>query len=227
MTHLTRSTIKIYMMVWIPLAGAGCGGGDFGERLSVPQEKHHRLQAPLSSGQVLRVPADQPFSVLDATRQSQGPATATSTVAPTGVASCAVTTSAGGTASAEFRVGHVLRNDTAEPLRATVTFNVAFECSLRNPKPPYAVDPVQLKAFITDSHRRALGKVLLTAGDLDRLPNHWTGSSSPAFDLILEPNTAYHLVVAGRVEAGKEDGIGPDVTLGLTSVNIQVSGGAS
>src|SRR5687767_10770120 len=53
----------------------GCGGtANFGEAVVVAQEKHTRLDDPLSAGTPITLPGGAPFNVADAQRFSSGPA---------------------------------------------------------------------------------------------------------------------------------------------------------
>ncbi len=130
--------------------------------------------------------------------------------------------SKGGSAVAEFQIGHVLAYDGTSPFPATVTFNVAYYCTLKGYTPQYGDRPLGLKAYVMDSDRRMLGKIVLAESDPDRVPDRWSGSQSPSFDVTFEPGLAYHLVVAGRVEVSGDDTMGAVATLNMRSLTIQI-----
>ncbi len=201
---------------------AGCGGGGFGESVSVPQSERHRLAAGLGGEWSLRVPADRAFNVTDTQRESEGSARSVSTAESTGVAVCSVDASNGGSGVSQFQIGHVLSYDGSSPAEVMVTFEVAYDCVLERFAPRVGAKPLGLKAYILDSDRRALAKVMLVEGDPSRLPDRWSGAQSASFDVTFEPGLAYHLIVAGRVEVSGDDTPSPLASLSVRSVGIEV-----
>ncbi len=208
------------LLVWVPW---GCGGDDdFGESVSLPQSRRHSFSGTLSAGGVLRFPADRPFNVTDTQRRSEGWATARSAAASSGVASCAVDASGGGSGSAEFQIGQVVSHDGAEPFDATVTVSVAYECALQDYTAQLGTPPVSLKVYVMDSDRRTLARIMLVEYDPERVPDRWSGMQSPSFDIRIEPGTAYHFIVAGRVSVSGDDASGPVASLAVQSVEISI-----
>ena len=181
----------------------GCGGAaNFGESVTVKPEKHTRLDDPLSAGTVVHLPADHSFNVSDAQRFSTGPAKADSSAEPDGRAVCSATAQSGGTAWAEFQVGHVLDHRGEKPLEATVTFRVNYRYHMDCPAevPEAEANKFALKAYIRDSNKRVLKRALLANLEPSKGPHEWQGHQISAFDVTFEPGLAYHLVLAGRVE---------------------------
>ncbi len=202
----------------------GCGGGDdFGESVTIPQGHRDRLSAAFNGGAPVTLPKDRSFNVADTQRHSQGAAAADSTADDSGRASCSADASRGGRAGAEFQIGHVLTHDGNTPLDVAVTFNVEYRCSVRGDAPGNDAQPIALKAYIKDSNHRMLAKVMLAEGDSDRLPERWSGSQSPSFDLKLEPGLAYHLIVAGSVAVSGDGEHGLRAELEVTRVEIQIA----
>lgn len=191
------------------LAAAGCGG-QFGESVSVPQTKEHRLAGGFAGGGRLSVPGDLQLVIADAQRHSTGTARSESAAAATGEASCSAAADADGEAWAEFQLGHVLHNDSDQSIEATVTFDVEYEYAISTrqsikPGPPPA--QLALKLYIRDSNKKILHRLML-AEQSDRLgAQQFAGRQSPTFTVTLEPHLAYQLVLAGRTEVAiKPDG---------------------
>ncbi len=222
----TRAIGRVVAWAVMPMfiiALHGCrADDDFGQNVSVPQNKRHALAGVFAGSRTLSLPGDRVFNVTDTQRRSEGPATATSTATPSGSASCVADASRGGSGTAEFQLGHVLTYDGASPVQVTVTFNVVYECKLEHYAPQFGRVPLGLKAYVADSNRRILGKVMLAQGDPDGLAGRWSGSQSPSFDMTLEPGLAYHLIVAGRVEVSAGAPSGPVAALHVKSLNIEV-----
>lgn len=202
----------------------GCGDGDhFGESVSLPQTELARSQAAFATGGVLSLPSDRPFNVADTQRHSEGAAHADSHANATGQASCSADATAGGTARAEFQIGHVLTYDGDDTVNAAVTFKINYQCMLSEHPPSGAAQPIGLKAYIKDSNHRLLAMVMLADGDADRFPDRWSGSQSPSFDITLEPGLAYHLIIAGKVEVSGDATGGPRAELKVDSAEIQIT----
>ncbi len=203
---------------------AGCGGGrDFGERITVQKSSYFQMTGPLATGRSMRIPADQPFNVTQAQRSSEGAADADSSAGADGTASCSARATEGGYAVAEFQVGYVLAYDASESYQARITFDVGYDCSVVRGQTDRDIQPLGLKAYVMDSDRRVLGMVHLTDVDPDRLPARWSGSQSPSFDVAFVPGAAYHIIVAGRVEAAGTDGGGTSASLRLKSFAIHIN----
>ncbi len=202
----------------------GCGGGaDFGEKMA-PQKSARLAAANAWALQgVLRLPGSRPFNVADTQRKSDGPGVAESTADSTGKGSCLADASAGGKAEAEFQIGHVFAYQGSSAMRAKVTFNVQYQCELDNYTPRFGAIPLGLKVYVMDSNRRLLAKQMLAEADPDRTPTGWDGEQTQTFDVTFEPQTAYHLVVAGRVEADGSEGAGPRIALTVSDLDIAVS----
>lgn len=221
---LQRRGLHLGFVGSIALASSACTDNrDFGESVAIPQSIRHSVGPALGPSRAIHLPDDFPFNVVDTQRQSSGQATATSSASSSGRARCSADASTGGSAVAEFQIGHVLTYDATERLAATVTFNVAYRCSIQHDGAAFSAEPVQLKVYVMDSQRRILGKAFLTGTAADRLPERWTGSQSHAFDLAIRPDLAYHFIVAGRVQVSGGDTAGPQATIEVQSLDILIS----
>ena len=180
---------------------AGCGGAEFGESVSVPQEQHASLLDDFALGKPLVLPGDTAFNVADAQRSSTAAGRAESNADPSGSAHCVASAAGVGTATAEFQLGHALDNRGRNPLKVTVRMDVEYECRLESDpadtsKPE---DQLGLRVFVRDSDQRIPHRMMLSdAGSLAG-PRRWSGRQSPSFDVTLEPGLAYYFVLAGRV----------------------------
>jgi len=208
-------------LVWL----SGCSGGaDFGESLSVPQDRHTKVDDVFGAGKTLRIPADVPFNVTDAQRFSSGQAEAKSSAEAGGKAECSAGAGPDGNAWAEFQLGHVLSHRGDKPYETTVTFSATYgyqmggELSAGSATP----DKFALKVYIMDSNRRVLKRMMLAELDLVKGPTTWTGTQSPAFDLTLEPGLAYHLVMAGRIEVSSDVERSPSAQIQVESLDIEI-----
>jgi hypothetical protein len=206
------------------LLAAGCGGADFGESVTVPQEKHTQVDDAFGAGRTLRLPAEVPFNVTDAQRFSSGDAAAESSTDASGKARCAARAGAGGKAWAEFQLGHVLANRGAKPFAATVTFNVAYAYRVNGEtsSQPATPDKFALKVYVMDSNRRMLKRMMLAELEPSKGPAVWDGTQTPAFDVTFEPGLAYHLVLAARAEVSGDPERSPSAELEVRSLAVDI-----
>jgi hypothetical protein len=185
------------------LAGslAGCGGAEFGESVSIPQERHASLVDDFADGQELNLPGDMPFNLYDSQRRATGAGLADSSAEPAGRAGCQAQAGAVGTAEAEFQLGHVLDNRGQEPLKITARFAVDYACQVEADllDRTKTADQLGLRVFVRDSNRRVLSNMMLTQLEETTGPREWTGRQVNAFDVTMEPGLAYYFVLAGRV----------------------------
>ncbi len=197
-SSLRNLTIFRAAFLMVPLSVFGCGGGgDFGEHVQVVPQKRTRLSASLP----VRLPGADGFNVADYQQSSQGGSSSEASADSSGRAMGLAVASADGASSAEFQLGQVLTHSMTKPTDAIITFHVDYECVVSHPAPHLDQSPLSLKAYVMDSARKMHGKIILTEADTSRLPERWRGSQSPSFRVRLEPDLAYHLIVAGRVEA--------------------------
>ncbi|MCH7526402.1 MAG: hypothetical protein IID39_03100 [Planctomycetes bacterium] len=218
----TVSALRIGALSLVGVIAGGCGDNPFGEDAAVPQSRRQTVNVALVSDQPLRFPADRTFNVIDSQRHSRGAGTASAGASKSGTASCVADATRGGSAWAEFQLGHVLIHTGDRPFDASVTFNVVYDCTFAGDESVQR-QSLGLKAFIMDSNRRVLARVMLADARDDRLPDRWSGSQSPSFDVTFEPGLAYHLVIAGRVEVTGSEATGPTAAIQVRSLDIQIT----
>ncbi len=183
---------------------AGCGGSGFGESVTLPQARTHRIDGGLKAGQAILFPVDVPFNVADAQRYSTGNAEASSTASDGGSASCRVATTGGGSAWAEFQVGQVVYNATDAPLPVDILFDCQYEYSLAEPpSDPTPTPTLGLKLLVQDSNRRILKQSTLVDASGTLSAELYNGRESPSYAIVLEPHLAYNLLAAARAEVSE------------------------
>ncbi len=210
---------------WTVLALPGCSDVEFGEAVSLPQERHGSLLDGFAAGKPLELPSDTAFNLADSQRSSEGTGRAESSADPAGSAHCFASADGIGTGTAEFQLGHVLDNRGQNPLHVTVRFDADYECRLDGDpedrsKPE---DQLALRVFIRDSNRRKLNDMVLTEAGSLAGPNRWSGRQSPSFDVTLEPGLAYYFVLAGRVTATGTETASASARIDVRSLKIELT----
>lgn len=225
---MSRSSVRSAMMAFwtvFGLALPGCSDAEFGESVSVPQERHASLLDDFAAGKPLVLPGEAGFNLADAQRSSTAAGRAESNADPSGSAHCLASADGVGTATAEFQLGQVLDNRGRNPLKVTVRMEVEYECRLEShpadtSKPE---DQLGLRVFVRDSDQRIPHRMMLTdAGSLAG-PSRWTGRQSPSFDVTLEPGLAYYFVLAGRVAVTGTETSSASARIDVRSLKIELT----
>lgn len=203
----------------------GCGGGGFGESVAVPQENRAVISGGLSPGERVTFPSDKPFIIAESARESTGKGVADADSSDDGSGSCHIKSTANDSASGEFQLGHVVYNDTDQPLDVSVLFDFeyAFEILDAGPKSRLP-DTVGLKIYVKDSDQVVLHRrTILEQGDG---LTAWKGAGreSPWFNVTLQPRLAYNLVLAGKLAAdAEEDGKPVEAKLSVSGLCIEIN----
>jgi hypothetical protein len=121
-------------------------------------------------------------------------------------------------------LGQVLNTRGGKPLPVTVVFDLNYEYAARVEdegvnKPD---DKLALKAYIKDSNGRKPKEVMLVDLTTAAGPEHFSGRENPAFAVTLQPNLAYHLVLAGKVEVTGTDSCGATAAIEVRSLEIEL-----
>lgn len=176
---------------------------DFGESLAVTQRMDIGDEPAYSPDRKVTIPGDMSFNIADAQRESANGGEASSGADPAGSAFCKASVTDAGQAWAEFTIGRVISNDTESehPVTVSLQTEFAFEVSQTDDTEDGVPERAILKFVIKDANRRIIERSTL----IDPLAVRSSGSGSAkltrSFDVVLAPRTAYHLLLAGRVEA--------------------------
>jgi hypothetical protein len=184
----------------VMITSCGCGQSRYGESVRVAQDRQSRLVAGAQEALLLSLPDQAAFNVAESNRTAQGTATAESFADPGGTAACGITVPPGGSATAEFQLGHMLRNatDTVQSVAVQVNLSYRYDGGTNDAAAPSFAG---LKLFIRDDRERILRRVrLMTREDLFGAVRR-EANEAPVFELQLEPRTAYGVVVAGKLQA--------------------------
>lgn len=212
------------LTVGLLVAGSGCGGGEFGEKINVPVDQQVKLESPFAEGKAVRYPAEREFNVADAQRSSTGQGTADSWAKSDGTAKSEVAAPKIGTAEAEFQVGQVVHAPSDEAMKVTAIFNVDYECFLDTDltdttKP---LDSLALKVYVRDSAGNVEYRQMLANAGASPGVTTLAGRDRPSVDITMQPNRAYHFVLAGRLEIQGTEQSGAKGAIEIKSFNLEL-----
>jgi len=216
--------VAVFALAGIVGAVGGCGGQEFA-RVKVAPEQQLAVNGDLAAGKTLRLPADKALNIHDALRTSSGRAKADSDATETGTAFCSAEARDGGKASAEFQLGACLYNGSGKELIATVTFRIAYEHRAQSTHLAAAetAGKVLLKLFIRDAVGRIVKEQVLASSSSRTGPRSWSGRETQTFDVRLQPDLAYHVVLAGRVQAAAEAQTSARARIDIKKLELEIA----
>ncbi len=200
---------------------AGCGGGQFGSKLSSRPRPQPIRDTQAST---LRLPADHKFSIV-LPKVSKAPgldstATADCNAQADGQALALASITGNGLVESQFQIGHAVKNATE--LQADLDFRVRFRRefevthSLESPLPDAVVG---LRLYVQDHDQRTLRDLPL----IDLTTEHGAAAQSSdtdvRFTITLEPGGSLDVFLAGRAKVEI-----PDDRTASASASLKLSG---
>jgi hypothetical protein len=202
----------------------GCGGGDFGSELTV-RPKPHLLSG--SDGQVLRLPHDEPFSITLAPTQETpglgGTAEADTQVSKKGNADAVARVENGGSALAQFQLGHALKNDSDRQMDLHV--HLACDCQTEaeaTPPGPLPDAKISLTLFARDNHNRLLRSINLAQHSTEEGAAASKDHAQRSFTLTLGPGESVNVFVAGSARVDTQDGHSARGSIKLSGLEMEI-----
>jgi hypothetical protein len=193
------------------VAAAGCGGVDLGADARVPVAERHILTAGSPAGQPLSLPGEHGFNIhvkqssqnLGAAGQARGQSEAT----PQGKALAEATATRGGSARADFKIGHRIDNNTTVPqaVSAEIDFTLSQAIDASAIPESATLAKASLLLVMSDSHKRVVSKTVVVAADSDESTGSAATPQRRTIKAQLEPGESYDLVLLGVVEASTSD----------------------
>lgn len=211
------------------LVGAvGCGGGDWPRVVSVPADRMEQVN-DLTDVRRMVLPESQPFNVHDR-RSSQNPgqtgeARGESDAKAEGTAYCRAEAADGGTASADFLLGHVVHSatDRAVNVLAEFSFESDQRLTVSDDADTHTHGDYQLEAYVRDSNKRTIRRVPVAVSASDTGPRTATGKAVIEVAFDMQPGTAYHVLLAGKVAVETVEGAGASAAVEVKNLRIELT----
>lgn len=185
---------------------AGCGTGDVGAEIEVSPDEVSGPPAGGTGGS-LRLPDARPFNIhLKSSSQNPGEAgrgRGDSDAGPDGKAFCLAEGAAGGSATAEFRIGHRVIAPGEGSHRLAVQIEFDLRQALQASEPPDARTQAQLtlQLLALDGRRRVLARSALIAASSDESAGSASETHLRRLAFTLEPHQTCDIILYGKVEA--------------------------
>lgn len=202
----------------------GCGGGDFGSELTV-HPKPHLLSG--SDGQVLRLPHDEPFSITLAPTQETpglgGTAEADTQVSKKGSADAVARVENGGSALAQFQLGHALKNNSDRQMDLHVHLACDYLTEVEaTPPGPLPDAKISLKLFARDGRNRLLRNFNLAQHSTEEGAASSKDHKDIDFTLTLGPRESVNVFLAGSVRIDTPDGHSARGSIKLSGLKMEI-----
>jgi len=206
----------------------GCGGASFGTDARVPVADRLVIRGATPAEQGIRLPQDRGFNIhvkqssqnLGAAGSAKGHSDAT----PQGLAFAEALASQGGSAKAQFKIGHRIDNhsDVVQTMAAQIRFQLEQRLSASEPPAPATQAKAELLLVIIDSRKRVVSKVVVLQADSDE--SRGNASLPQRRDLVarLEPGESYDIVLFAQVEACASEAQESSVRLDVDRLEMEL-----
>lgn len=181
---------------------------------------------PLPAGAV-QLPRDARFSIALAPSQRDpgldSTAEAESVADPAGAARAAARISNGGSASAEFQLGHSLANDSDQQVQLALTLTAEYEHRVSAGAATTTPEAtVELAIYVRDAQRRLIRTIPLLSSTNSAGGSRSNDRRSTSIELLLGARQSVIVYVAGGARVETQPGRAADCSLELRSLTLDV-----
>jgi len=186
---------------------AGCGGPQLGQDSRVPVSERYIIRAGSPAGQRLSLPADRGFNIHQKqSSQSGGLAGETrgeSDATVQGHAIAVASAVRGGSAKAEFKIGHRIDNDspTSQAMAVRVRFTLNQRIEASDPPAPATLASAGVVLAVVDSRKQVVSQVVLVQADSDNSMGTASAPQQRDFMVRMEPKESYDVFIFSQVSA--------------------------
>ncbi len=195
------------VVVAICLGLGACGGSEFGGEIRLDVTQRHVRTETAPADAPLNFPADQPFAIhLKRSSQTPGPdgrARGESDATPDGGAFCLADAANGGSASAEFNLGHRIENRSslAQAVSLTCDFDVEQVLDASDPPAPETIASVSLVLMVVDSRKHVVSRTQVAQAVSDSAAGKAASRDQRTVSLRFEAGETYDIMLFGKVDA--------------------------
>jgi hypothetical protein len=210
------------------LVATACSQDDVSTSVKRPAAQRPDIDKSLAAKGSLLLPASEEFNYTAFTSGQTGSARGESAAVSRDGARCAAQAGQGGTAWAEFQMGHCFDNTSGLPLDAVLRLRLkatesrSFQGSDADPTESGSTAAAALRFFIKDSNGQMLRNEDLLTSSLAQGPQSSTNSHDVVFDVRFEPDRGYYLIIAGRAECQAGSAKSTSVSIDVASASMDI-----
>ncbi len=224
-SHLLCST-GLALMILL----SGCGGGDAGLNVRRSAKERPDLdQAMLAVGR-LSIPRDTTFNIVSRKSGEDGSASGMTDPFGKDTGGCSAEATNGGSAWGAIQLGYCFDNATSSPLASIVKLSLrALESDEvgridgEKAKIIGSTSSVSLQFFVKDTNGLVIRQEDLVMGDDTKGPSSSSSVHLFTFDVRLEPQRGYYLVLQGRTEVKAEAGESVKASLDISDFVLDIT----
>lgn len=214
--------LTLIVSVW------GCSGGELGPAARVPADQRHTLRGGAAAVSELTLPGGTGYNIhLKRSSQEPGANGVAESKAETdtaGAASCRARAARGGSAWAEFKIGHRIDNLSNSPRRAEIEVAFSLEHEVDSGATPVAesLAKVELVLAVVDSRKHEVHRTSVVAVTSDAASGRGSEKRQRQLSAMLEPGESYDVVLYGRADATAAEGQETTATLAVKELTMQM-----
>lgn len=207
----------------------GCGGAQFGADARVPLEARHVVKAGTPAGQALSLPGERGFNIhIKESSQnlgSGGQSTGHSDATAQGNAFAEAVSAKGGSARAEFKIGHRVDNLSGATQQMTAQVRFVLKHAVQASEPPAVATlaKADLLLVVVDQHKRAVSKSIVVQANSDDSVGSASLPQQRELTVRLEPGGSYDVVLFGQVQADAADAQEATARLDIEQLKMELT----
>ena len=207
----------------------GCQDNRASLQLRVPLDRQYVLSEHSDRPILVSLPGDQPFNIHIKQRSEnpgyEGSAESESKANADGKALCSTEVANGGSATAEFTIGHRIANQTDHPQSLAVELDCQWRQSLQSSTDPEAdtIARADLQILVLDAKGKILATIPVLKTDSDQARASAELHDQRKLSISIEPQTRYDIILTGKVEAQSAAGQEASARLEINDLKINLS----
>jgi len=205
----------------------GCGGPDFGGDIRVSDSQRHTLKSVAAEGKTLSLPADKGYNIhIKKSSQdpgSDGQARGDSDATAGGEAFCAAEAANGGSASAEFNIGHRIDNltESGQAVKLEITYDLVQAMAADKLPASETVATTNLHIVVRDSRKKIIAKTALVQTNSDEAVAGGNTKDQRSLTVQFDPGLSYDVMLYGKVDAASSLGQKASARQDIKNLNMK------
>jgi len=190
----------------------GCSASDVGGEIRVHVARQHALSSEQLTAGPVHLPGDRGFNIhVKKSSRNPGPdggATSDSDATADGRALCLAQAADGGSASADFHLGHRFVNRTGSPQSVQIEVEYELDQAIEASPVPTArtLATADMDLVVVDSRKRSIAKMGVVHATSDEAAATLSSRDRRTLTLRFEPGRWYDVILFGQVHADADEG---------------------
>ncbi len=225
--HPTK-TQTIRLTAGLALLISGCAGVDFGGEIHIPESQMHVLPPAGPDPTPILLPGDRTFNVHQTAGSRipgpEGSAREDAAALPDGAAFCLIEAADGGSANAEFKLGHRLENRTDQAITANiqVEFDLAYTIAASPEPVGGTLATANLHLAVLDARNRPLASLPVAQLTSDTVSADSTTTERHRLSAVIGPHRNATILLYGRVSGASISGQNASARMDVKNLRMRL-----